>query len=497
MDPIGTQTGIVKVDVIPKWNETEIPKYSVTDIKKTSRFPWRPDLNRKIALWEGDITTLDCVGMVHPTNESLNEPSPLTEKIHKLAGPDLRQEVKTKVRGCRTGEAKLTKGYQLPARFVIHTVGPRYNIKYKTAAESALYNCYRNVLMLAKEQQIYSLSMCAINSVKRGYPPEEAAHIAIRTIRRFLEKHGKSFECIVLVNMGINEDIYQDLLPLYFPRNTIEEQWAIDLLPENVGNQDGEPVIAERQIRIMGTIENGEDSDGEEAEEKWEEELSKMHVGQHAFTNMEADPDRIKKQRGNKAATPLESEIDLRRRYERLLRRARTEDLSDIAAHRCIYQTGTDIFGRPIVIFVARNFPASIIDLDKALLYFIHVLDPIVNQDYVAVYFHTLSTGDNQPELSWLKDVYHAVDNRYRKNLKSFYIVHPTVWSRLVTWYFTTFTASPIKDKVHNVTGVHYLYHSIHPDQLDIPPFVLDHDLQVNGPNYYSADGDSETPDGL
>ena len=52
--------------------------------------------------------------------------------------------------GCRTGEAKLTKGYNLPARFVIHTVGPRYNIKYKTAAESALYNCYRNVLMLAK-----------------------------------------------------------------------------------------------------------------------------------------------------------------------------------------------------------------------------------------------------------------------------------------------------------------------------------------------------------
>ena len=52
-------------------------------------------------------------------------------------------------------------------------------------------------------------------------------------------------------------------------------------------------------------------------------------------------------------------------RYERLLRRARTEDLSDLAAHRCIYQTGTDIFGRPIVIFVARNFPASIIDLDK------------------------------------------------------------------------------------------------------------------------------------
>ena len=68
---------------------------------------------------------------------------------------------------------------------------------------------------------------------------------------------------------------------------------------------------------------------------------------------------------------------------------------------------------------------------------------------------------------------------RYRRNLKAFYVVHPTLWARIVTWFFTTFTASSIKGKVHFLSGIQYLYDWIDPDQLEIPAFVLEYDMKV------------------
>ena len=69
---------------------------------------------------------------------------------------------------------------------------------------------------------------------------------------------------------------------------------------------------------------------------------------------------------------------------------------------------------------------------------------------------------------------------RYRRNLKAFYVVHPTLWARIVTWFFTTFTASSIKGKVHFLSGIQYLYDWIDPDQLEIPAFVLEYDMKVS-----------------
>ena len=77
-------------------------------------------------------------------------------------------QVRQDLQSCRTGEAKLTKGYNLAARYVIHTVGPRYNTKYKTAAESALFMCYRNVLQLSSEHKLSTLGLAVINTTRRG-----------------------------------------------------------------------------------------------------------------------------------------------------------------------------------------------------------------------------------------------------------------------------------------------------------------------------------------
>lgn len=503
-DPLGARDTVVHLENLTRWNFTHLPliqednSESEKPESERSPFIWRNDLNSKIILWNGDITELGVHAIVHSTNERLSDKSIISDKIYKKAGPKLLEEVRNNIKVCKTGEAKITEGFSLICRHVIHTVGPRYNVKYVTAAEGALYSSYRNVLQLARENSVRTLGLCTIHSVSRGYPPEDGAHIAIRTVRRFLEKYGSEIDAVVFVCEDDTYDAYSKLLPLYFPRSPQEEEDSINRLPKDIGNEMGEPIIPERQIRIIPCVERRPTSEEEDLEKtvdlnaEFGQSINGT-VGQHPFAQMEENPDSQK--RAVKPTTAEQRLIHQKRRYERLLKRAKQEDLTDVAALRCMYQTGHDRLGRPVIVFVGKNFPANTIDLEKALLYMIRLLDPIVEKEYVVVYFHTTTTGDNQPPMNFLKTVYFALDHKYKKNLKSFYIVHPTWWSKLATWFFTTFTASDIKQKVQTLKGVQFLYARINPDQLDIPPFVLDHDIQVNGPRYYVPFDDNEAND--
>ncbi|XP_076079639.1 protein GDAP2 homolog [Mytilus galloprovincialis] len=494
VDPLGTRPTVVQIEDLTRWNLTALLETRENDNNSEDfhPFPWRNDLNAKIILWCGDVTTLDVHAIVHSTNEKLNDKSIETETLYAKAGQELVDEIRNNVRVCKTGEAKLTKGHKLLARYVLHTVGPRYNVKYITAAESALYSCYRNVMQLVRENSIKSVALYPIHSTKRSYPVKEGAHLAIRTIRRFLEKYGDDIETIIFCCNEESIDAYLKILPLYFPRNETEEKIAVTELPLDIGNEDGEPVIPERQIRIMDkpTLAAMRKSSLEGFEETVD--LNKefatstiVEVGRHPFAKMEENPDTHKKTHMYGKTTDEQKEKDNKRRYERYLKRAKTEDLTDIAALKCLYRTGTDKFGRPVIVFVGKLFPINAVDLDKAFLYLIRVLEPIAEKDYVVVYFHTQSTAENHPTMNYLKNAYCVLDEKYKKNLKAFYVVHPTWWSKLTTWYFTTFTASDLKNKVYNLKGVQYLYGTISPDQLDVPSFVINYDTEINGFRYY------------
>ncbi|KAJ8311064.1 hypothetical protein KUTeg_011379 [Tegillarca granosa] len=499
-EPLGARPNIVEVENLTKWNVTQLPEYSenTNDVDKSTPFPWRNDLNSKIILWSGDITTLNVHAIVHSTNERLNDKSPETELIYSKGGKELVDDIKNNVKVCKTGQAKLTKGHKLIARYVIHTVGPRYNVKYMTAAQSALYSCYRNVLQEVRENSIKTVAFPCVHSMKRGYPVEEGAHMAIRTVRRFLEKYGDDLEAVIFVCNEETLDAYQDVLPLYFPRNSKEEHYAITKLPKDIGNEDGEPVIAERQIRIMDkptfAALKTQSDDFEETVDLNKEFCTStvIEVGRHPFSQMEDNPDDGRKTSLYGKTSEEQRKLELKRRFDRLMKRAKTEDLTDIAALRCLYRTGVDRYGRPVVVFVGKHLDASKVDLERAMLYMIRVMEPIVERDYVVVYFHTQTTAENHPPMEYLKKVYHLLDDKYKKNLKSFYIIHPTWWSKLVTWFFTTFTASDIKKKVYSMKGVQYLYGSIYPDQLDIPSFVINYDIELNGPRYFSPPEDSQ-----
>ncbi|ENN73746.1 hypothetical protein YQE_09642, partial [Dendroctonus ponderosae] len=249
---------VVLVETLNRWGDAPSAQHASVIIPSgevrglhASPFPCDDCINQKLILWDGDISSLEVDAIVNSTNESMNDINPASASIFRRAGPRLREEIKADVKECGTGEAKVTQGHYLPARYIIHTVGPKYNMKYQTASENTLHMCYRNTLQKAKEMGLHSIAIPVINSLKRNYPPDQGAHVALRTVRRFLERHGNSLDTVIFVVDKVDLGIYEVLLPLYFPRSKQEEDAARYQLPSDVGGPDGEPIMADRQIRII------------------------------------------------------------------------------------------------------------------------------------------------------------------------------------------------------------------------------------------------------
>lgn len=139
----------------------------------------------KIEILKGDITKLTIDAIVNAANTSLLGGGGVDGAIHRAAGPKLLDECKS-LNGCNTGEAKITKGYNLPAKFVIHTVGPIWN-GGRNNEDEQLTNCYLNTLKLAVENKIKTLAFPAISTGLYGFPLERATQIAIKTVKNFIQ----------------------------------------------------------------------------------------------------------------------------------------------------------------------------------------------------------------------------------------------------------------------------------------------------------------------
>lgn len=143
---------------------------------------------------QADITTLKVDAIVNAANSSLLGGGGVDGAIHHAAGPDLLAECRT-LNGCNTGEAKITRGYHLPAKHVIHTVGPVWQGGHQHEAE-LLANCYRNSIKLAVQHQLHSIAFPAISTGVYGYPKEAATKIAVATARNTLQKLDYEMEVI-------------------------------------------------------------------------------------------------------------------------------------------------------------------------------------------------------------------------------------------------------------------------------------------------------------
>jgi O-acetyl-ADP-ribose deacetylase len=163
----------------------------------------------KIEIVLGNITRQETEAIVNAANKTLLGGGGVDGAIHRAAGRELYEECKT-LNGCETGDAKITKGYNLKAKYVIHTVGPVWN-GGKYNEEAKLRNCYENSLSLAVENNIKSISFPAISTGVYGFPADRAVEIAVKTVLSFLEIN-PSIEKVVFVcfdtymyNLYVNE----------------------------------------------------------------------------------------------------------------------------------------------------------------------------------------------------------------------------------------------------------------------------------------------------
>ncbi|KAI8536688.1 hypothetical protein RHMOL_Rhmol10G0276000 [Rhododendron molle] len=437
--PTDNGDSVVTLDQVPRWSDAEYkfsfenedpgfpnlyfpdPLASSSGAKSSgngmvSRFPVDHEINSKIYLWRGNPWNLEVDAVVNSTNENLDE-AHSSPGLHAAAGPGLAEECAA-LGGCRTGMAKVTNAYDLPARRIIHTVGPKYAVKYHTAAENALSHCYRSCLELLIENGlqrlvdrpmsfIFTMSLFlslvslllnwnylipSVNAVLLWAVYIQRQKIilvnlllAIRTVRRFLEKQQDKVTAVVFCTTTTTDtEIYKRLLPLYFPRDEHEEEVAISKLPADVGDENGETVIDERKIRIR-PLPDVKKTVSKPLQASMDLPVSDVGLARRnssyldsyldpAFMSLIKDPDERRKEQWEKTAQaqsgwncakmlgygdlggpPLSAaeEYSLHSRY---LAKANSVNLSEIAEMKIVYRGGVDSEGRPVMVVVGAHF---------------------------------------------------------------------------------------------------------------------------------------------
>jgi O-acetyl-ADP-ribose deacetylase (regulator of RNase III) len=169
----------------------------------------KSEIWNKLEVLQGDITRLKVDAIVNAANTSLLGGGGVDGAIHRAAGPELLDECK-RIGGCPTGEARITKGYRLSAKYVIHTVGPVYT--GKSSDSRLLKNCYQNSLALAEANNVATIAFPAISCGVYGYPIEDASKIAVNTSCTYVDSSPTIEKILFVLFSQHDHDIYVDMI---------------------------------------------------------------------------------------------------------------------------------------------------------------------------------------------------------------------------------------------------------------------------------------------
>lgn len=203
------------IKIQDEYLQEELKSKSVTDYKSLT------PLQNKIYLWRGDITTLKIDSIVNAANSKLTGcyypcHGCIDNAIHTYSGVQLRLECAEMMRKQQheepVGSAKITKAYNLPCKYIIHTVGPFVSGKLKKDDEILLASCYRSCLELANKNSIHSIAFCCISTGEFHFPNKRAAEIAVQTVMEFKKATGSKIEVVFNVFKEYDYEIYKELL---------------------------------------------------------------------------------------------------------------------------------------------------------------------------------------------------------------------------------------------------------------------------------------------
>ncbi|XP_032104111.1 ADP-ribose glycohydrolase MACROD2 isoform X2 [Sapajus apella] len=225
----------VPLNIILSWKE-EVKGKSQNDEENTQETSqMKKSLAEKVSLYRGDITLLEVDAIVNAANASLLGGGGVDGCIHRAAGPCLLAECRN-LNGCDTGHAKITCGYDLPAKYVIHTVGPIARGHINGSHKEDLANCYKSSLKLVKENNIRSVAFPCISTGIYGFPNEPAAVIALSTIKEWLAKNHHEVDRIIFcVFLEVDFKIYKKKMNEFFSVDDNEEEEDVEMKEDSEG----------------------------------------------------------------------------------------------------------------------------------------------------------------------------------------------------------------------------------------------------------------------
>uniref|UniRef100_G1LEM5 Mono-ADP ribosylhydrolase 2 n=1 Tax=Ailuropoda melanoleuca TaxID=9646 RepID=G1LEM5_AILME len=226
----------VPLNTILSWKE-EMKGKSQNDEENTQETSQvKKSLSEKVSLYRGDITLLEVDAIVNAANASLLGGGGVDGCIHRAAGPCLLAECRN-LNGCETGHAKITCGYDLPAKYVIHTVGPIARGHINGSHKDDLANCYKSSLKLMKENNIRSVAFPCISTGIYGFPNEPASVIALSTIKEWLTKNHHEVDRIIFcVFLEVDFKIYKKKMSEFFPADDNNEEEGVDMKEDSDEN---------------------------------------------------------------------------------------------------------------------------------------------------------------------------------------------------------------------------------------------------------------------
>ncbi|CAG8576744.1 8080_t:CDS:10, partial [Paraglomus occultum] len=208
------ETGGIQLKMLPD------RKTRQRTVKLEASFPHEDKFNEKISIIQADITRLKVDAIVNAANRTLLGGGGVDGAIHRAAGDLLWKECRS-LNGCDTGDAKITKGYDLPAKHIIHTVGPIGENR------EALRSCYQRSMEVLCEKNLRTIAFSNISTGIYGFPRDAAAHVALKTLREWMESDSNADLVDRIIFCVFDDDnlyVYRYLLPVYFPQPPDEER---------------------------------------------------------------------------------------------------------------------------------------------------------------------------------------------------------------------------------------------------------------------------------